>query len=476
MTETTRIEKDSLGELEVPAGAYYGIQTLRSSRNFPISGLRPDPALIAAMIQIKKAAARTNASLGGLPEEKTAAIVQACDEVLSGKWRDQFIVDVFQMGAGTSLHMNCNEVLANRASEILGGRLGEYHPVHPNDDVNQGQSTNDVFPTAMRLSLLRLLGDSLEGSLDELAAAFARKGGEFHDIVKSGRTHLQDAPPVRLGGEFKAYAGALSKARESVTRAAGALRELGLGGSAVGTGLNTCRDYPALVVEHLSRSTGFSLTLTPDLQEAMQSMRPFAEVSASLRNLALELNRIANDLRLLASGPRTGFSEIRLPAVAPGSSIMPGKVNPSMLEMLNMVCFQVFGCDGAVSAAVQAGQLELNVMMPVIAFNLHFMIRILGNAVREVRIRCIEGIAADPDRCRDYAHHSLGLAAALTPQLGYAKASEIARQAVEEGKSLVEVISEQGLFSREELEGLLEPERLTEPAPCRPENKGEEGD
>jgi aspartate ammonia-lyase len=476
MTEKTRIEKDSLGELEVPAGAYYGIQTLRAGRNFPISGLRSDPALVEALIQIKKAAALSNASLGHLSEDRAAAVVQACDEVLSGKWRDQFIVDVFQMGAGTSLHMNCNEVLANRASEILGGGLGEYRLVHPNDDINKGQSTNDVFPTAMRLSVLRLLRDNLRGALEELAASFTRKGEEFRDIVKSGRTHLQDAPPVRLGGEFKAYARTLEKARESVSRAADSLRELGIGGSAVGTGLNTCRDYPELMVEHLSRLTELSLTASPDLQEAMQSMHPFSEISAALRNLALELNRIANDLRLLASGPRTGFSEISLPAVAPGSSIMPGKVNPSMLEMLNMVCYQVFGCDGAVSAAVQAGQLELNVMMPVIAFNLHFMIRILGNALREVRKRCIEGIEADPDRCRNYAFHSLGIAAALTPQLGYAKASEIAKRAAAGGESLVDIVLEKGLFTREELESLLDPGRLTEPGPCRPKNENAERD
>lgn len=476
MTNDTRVETDSLGELEVPAGAYYGIQTLRASRNFPISGLRSDPAMIDAMMLIKKAAAQTNVSLGFLSEETADAVIQACDEVLAGKWRDQFIVDVFQMGAGTSLHMNCNEVLANRASEILGGKLGEYSLVHPNDDVNKGQSTNDVFPAAMSISVLRLLGGSLEERLAALADAFARKGEEFHGIVKSGRTHLQDAPPVRLGREFQAYSRTLEKAREAVSRAADPLGELGIGGSAVGTGLNTCRDYPKTVVEYLSRLTGFDLSPSPDLQESMQSMHGFAGVSAALRNLALELNRIANDLRLLASGPRTGFSEILLPAVAPGSSIMPGKVNPSMLEMLNMVCFQVIGCDGAVSGAVQAGQLELNVMMPVIAFNLHFMIRILGNALREVREHCIEGITADPVRCRDHAHHSLGIAAALSPHLGYTKASEIAKQAIAEGKSLIEVLAEQGLFSREELENLLDPERLTEPGPCRSDKKKKERD
>jgi aspartate ammonia-lyase len=467
MTKNPRMEKDSLGEMEVPAEAYYGIQTVRAAQNFPISGLRADPALIEAVMQIKKAAALTNASLGRLDEDKAGAIDSACEEVLGGRFRDQFIVDVFQMGAGTSFHMNCNEVLANRASEILGGQKGEYSPVHPNDHVNMGQSTNDVFPTALRLSVLFLLRDTLYPELDALAAAFRAKGKEFDGVLKSGRTHLQDAAPVRLGQEFTAYGLTLDKCRDALIRSADSLLELGMGGSAVGTGLNTCREFPELVAGFLSRLLDMGLRPADHLQETMQSMRPFAEVSSALRNLCLELNRIANDLRLLSSGPRTGLAEIVLPPVAPGSSIMPGKVNPSMLEMLNMVCYQVIGCDTAVSGAVQAGQLELNVMVPVIAFNLHFMIRILGNALREVRSRCIEGIRADPERCRKYAEESIGLMTALSPHLGYAAASEIAREAVARGISLVDVIVERGLYSEDELSRLLDPGRMTGLKDCK---------
>jgi aspartate ammonia-lyase len=476
MTKNTRREKDTLGELEVPAEAYYGIQTVRAAQNFPISGLRADPALIEAAIRIKKAAALANASLGCLDEDKAGAIDQACDEVLSGRFRDQFIVDVFQMGAGTSFHMNCNEVLANRASEILGGNRGEYREVHPNDHVNRGQSTNDVFPTALRLSALALLRDLLYPALSELASAFAAKGKEFDGILKSGRTHLQDAAPVRLGQEFTAYGLTLDKCRDALIRAADSLLELGIGGSAVGTGLNTCRHFPERMAGHLSRLTDMGLYSTPNLQESMQSMRPFAEVSASLRTLCLELGRIANDLRLLSSGPRTGLAEIVLPPAAPGSSIMPGKVNPSMLEMLNMVCFQVIGCDTALSAAVQAGQLELNVMMPVIAFNLLFMIRILGNAMEKVASLCIAGIQADAARCQHYAEESIGLMTALSPHLGYAAASEIAREAVARRMSLVDVIVERGLYSEDELRRLLDPSRMTGPEDCRPDKDEDESD
>ncbi len=474
MSEKTRIEKDSLGEVAVPVEAYYGGQTMRALHNFPISGLRAVPAMVEAVMMIKKAAVLANLELERIERIPAEAIAQACDEVLAGKFRDQFVVDVFQMGAGTSFHMNCNEVLANRAEEILGGRRGEYLRVHPNDHVNLGQSTNDVFPTAMRLSVLLLLRSDLYPHLEGISEAFEKKGEEFDAILKSGRTHLQDAPPIRLGREFKAYGLTLHKNRDSLEHAVGSLLELGIGGSAVGTGLNTCRGYIELVVERLAVGTGLELRRAPDLQEAMQSMRPFAEVSSALRNLCLELNRIANDLRLMASGPRTGWGEITLPPVAPGSSIMPGKVNPSMLEMLNMVCYQVIGGDTAVSGAVQAGQLELNVMMPVIAFNLQFMIRILGNALREVRRRCIEGIQADPDRCLRYAHESLGMAMALSPSLGYAGAAEIAKEAVSRGKSLIDVLIERGLYSKEELKKILDPAGMTEPSPCRRDPGGQD--
>lgn len=456
-----RIEKDILGELPVPAEAYYGVHTKRSSLNFPISGQRLHSALIEGMVYVKKACVRANADLGKLDRDVADAITQSCEEILAGKFRDQFIVDVFQMGAGTSFHMNCNEVLANRAEEILGGEKGHYRLVHPNDHVNMGQSTNDVFPTAMRLAILFLLNNDFFASLENFANSFLKKAREFDSILKSGRTHLQDAAPLRLGQEFKAYGITLRKCRDFITNASLSLLPLGIGGSAVGTGLNTSPGFAEKVVAHLSLWTDLDLSRAEDLRESMQSMRPMAEVSAGLRNLALELNRIANDLRLLSSGPRTGLAEIQLPAVAPGSSAMPGKVNPSMLEMLNMVCFQVVGCDSAVSGAVQAGQLELNVMMPVIIFNLCFMIDILGHAMTEVKKRCIDGIQANAERCLFYAEESLALVTALSPHIGYALASEVAKEAHRTGKSIAEVTEEKSLLSREKIRDILNPENMT---------------
>lgn len=456
-----RKEKDSLGELPVLAEAYYGVQTVRASQNFPISGLKNHEAMVDGVMCIKKACALTNADLNRLDDDKARAIVQACDEVLAGQFRDQFIVDVFQMGAGTSFHMNCNEVIANRAEEILGGNKGQYRLIHPNDHVNMSQSTNDVFPTAMRLAVLFLLRKEFYSPLKDLAGSFSEKAEEFDNILKSGRTHLQDAAPIRLGQEFKAYGIAVSKCQFFLIRASQSLLPLGIGGSAVGTGLNTAPGYAAAVVKRLSAMTGLELTTSEDMREAMQSMRPMAEVSSALKNLALELTRIANDLRLLASGPKTGLAEISLPAVAPGSSAMPGKVNPSMLEMLNMVCNQVIGCDLAVSGAVQAGQLELNVMMPVIAFNLCFMIEILGHAMSEVKSRCIDGIHANEEQCRKYAEESLALATALSPHIGYMRAAVAVKEALRTGKSLAEVVREQGLLSREKIEKILDPRRMT---------------
>lgn len=456
-----RIEKDFLGELHVPADAYYGVHTQRSSLNFPISGLRLHSALIDGMVYVKKATAMANAELGKLDKRIADAINQSCEEILAGKLRDQFIVDVFQMGAGTSFHMNCNEVLANRAEEILGGEKGQYRLVHPNDHVNMGQSTNDVFPTAMRLGILFLFKNVFSASLENLYNSFLNKAQEFDSILKSGRTHLQDAAPIRLGQEFKAYGISIRKCGDFLTNALRSFLELGIGGSAVGTGLNTPPDYAEKVVCYLSEWTGFDLVPAEDLRESMQSMRPMAEVSGGLRNLALELTRIANDLRLLSSGPRTGLAEIQIPAVAPGSSAMPGKVNPSMLEMLNMVCYQVVGCDLAVSGAVQAGQLELNVMMPVIAFNLCFMIDILGHAMAEVKKRCIDGIQANVDRCLRYAEESLALAMAFSPHIGYAKASEVAKEAFRAGKSIAEVTEEMGLLSKDKIKEILDLKNMT---------------
>jgi aspartate ammonia-lyase len=463
MKTRMRIEEDTLGKVQVPEEAYYGIQTQRASQNFQISGLRAHPLMVKSMILIKKAAALSHLELGKLEKRKVDAIMKACDEILKGKLMDQFIVDVFQMGAGTSFHMNGNEVLANRAEEILGGKRGEYRIVHPHDHVNMGQSTNDVYPAAMHLAALFLLKDLLFTALKEIEDSFRAKADEFDSVIKSGRTHLQDAPPLRLGQEFKAYAQTLAKCRAFVDNASQSLLELGLGGSAVGTGLNTIPGYSKLAVKHLSRMTGFALKRAEDLREAMQSMRPIAEVSSALRNLALEMNRISNDLRLLSSGPKTGLAEISLPPIAPGSSMMPGKVNPSMLEMMNMVCYQVIGCDLVISGAVQAGQLELNVMMPVMAFNLIFMIQIMGNALKQLKEKCIDGIKANVEQCRMYAESSMGLATALSPYLGYDRVAELAKEAFRTGKSLVEVIEEKAVFNKEEIRKILDLKRMTEP-------------
>lgn len=459
MTNTRR-ERDFLGERKLPADAYWGVQTLRASENFPISGLRAHPVFIVAMAMVKHAAAQVNAAAGRLPPTAAQAIVAAAKDVIDGHLHDQFIVDVFQAGAGTSFHMNMNEVLANRALELLEKPRGDYNTIHPNDHVNLGQSTNDVYPTAMRLAALMLL-EKLYPVVERAAAAFERKGQEFAAIVKSGRTHLQDAAPLTLGAEFHAYALTIERCLGALRTNADALHELGIGGTAVGSGLTAHRGYREDVVRCLAEMTGLPLRPAPDTFEAMQSMACFVQVSASLRTLALELIRIANDLRLLASGPNTGLAEITLPPVQPGSSIMPGKVNPVMAEMLDMVCFQVAGNDTAISLAAQAGQLELNVMMPAINYALLMSLEILTNGLRVFTEKCVEGITADPERCQRYAHGSLGLATLLKPIIGYQNASELARQALRTGRSIVDLAVEKGLLTREVLEKLLAPDRMT---------------
>ncbi|MFP4380480.1 MAG: aspartate ammonia-lyase [Candidatus Sumerlaeia bacterium] len=460
-----RIESDSLGDMEVPKSAWYGCQTQRAIENYPISGLRHEGVFIRAFVYLKKAAALANAELSAITREQGDAIAKACDEVLrEGKWMDQFVVDVFQMGAGTSFHMNVNEVLANRANVLMGGNLGEYDRVNPNNHVNFGQSTNDAFPTAMRLAVLMATRDVLHPVLLKFEKALREKGHEFDDILKSARTHLQDAVPIRLGQEFTAYAEAIRKCHVCVDVARLSCAELGIGGSAAGTGLNTAPGYRERILEILQEETGISeLKPARDMREAMQSQRPMAEMSASLRNLALEVGRICNDLRLLSSGPTTGLAEIDLPAVAPGSSIMPGKVNPSMLEMMNMVCFQVVGCDATISQAVAAGQLELNVMMPVMQFNVLFAIRILSNGLEQLRARCIEGITAKPERCKRYAEGSMGLATALNPSIGYANAARLAKQALAENRPIPEIVRELKIMSDEDLKRVLDPIKMTEP-------------
>jgi aspartate ammonia-lyase len=458
----TRIEKDSLGQKEVPAEAYYGLQSVRAMENFPISGLRMHPRMVEAIVMVKKAAALANSDLGLLKPEVSKAIAAAADEIIAGKLRDQFVVDVYQMGAGTSFNMNANEVLANRAIEILGGKIGDYALVHPNDHVNMAQSTNDVIPTAMRVAA-RLLLRELLLVLKDLETALAAKAKEFDGILKSARTHLQDAVPIRLGQEFAAYAATIGKCHERIAAAGRSLEELGIGGSAAGTGLNTHPQYRFKLVEHLRAWTKIDWRNAPDMREAMQSNLPIAEASSALRLLAIELTRICNDLRLLASGPTTGFAEIVLPAVQPGSSIMPGKVNPSMAEMLNMVCFQVIGNDLTVSMAVQAGQLELNVMMPVMAYNLHQSVEILKNALRVFVDRCIVGIVADADRCRRYAESSMALATALNTYVGYARAAEVVKHALREQKTIIDVVREEKLLTETQIAQILDPLKLTEP-------------
>ncbi len=457
MTTKMRTEKDSLGELQVPADAYYGIQTQRAVENFPISDWKADPIFIWATIAIKKAAALSNMEAGSLDKKIGQAIVKAADEILSGKLLDQFMVDVHQAGAGTSHNMNANEVLANRAAEILGKPKGQYTTVHPNDHVNMGQSTNDVFPTAMRLAALRHL-QAFFPELEALHEAFDKKSKEFKKIIKSGRTHLQDAVPVTLGQEFSGYAKSLKRACERIDEAGEGLLHLGIGGSAAGTGLNTVPGYREKIVQKLRDITGLEVEGSDNLFYSMQSMSDFVSVSGEIRNLALELIRIANDIRLLSSGPRTGFDELFLPAVQPGSSIMPGKVNPVMAENMDMVCFQVVGNDHAIAMASQAGQLELNVMMPLINFNLLTSIRVLRNAMKAFRTRCIEGIRANAERCKYYAENSLGIATALNPYLGYRAAAEVVKESVKTGKMVRQIIEEKKLLSKEKLDHVLSPE------------------
>ena len=461
-SQNMRLEKDSIGPKEIPADVYYGIQTARAVENYPISGMRAHPTLIRAIGMVKRAAAEANKELGLVDAKQGDAIMAAAQEVIDGKWNPQFVVDVFQAGAGVSFHMNSNEVIANRAVELLGGKLGDYTVVHPNDHVNYGQSTNDVFPTSMRLATLLEL-EKLYPVLESLAAAFEAKGKEFHHIMKSGRTHMQDAVPMRLGQEFAAYGMAIRKSITSIRHAADSLRELGLGGSAVGTGINTHPAYREKAIANLARISGQKVVPAADMRWAMQSNACMAEVSGSLRNLALEIIRISTDLRLLASGPNTGFYEINLPALQPGSSIMPGKINPVMPELAAMVSFQVIGNDTAVAYAVQAGQLELNVMMPTMAYNVLQSITILTNMLRVFTDKLVVGITANEKRASFYAQSTVALATALNPYIGYAKAAEIAKESVATGRSIIDIARDKKLLSEKEIEEILDPVNMTEP-------------
>src|SRR5438477_1410420 len=460
MTQT-RIERDPLGELPVPTDALWGIQTERARNNFPISHLRPLPTFVDACIWIKKAAALTHRETGRLEKKLADAIIRAADEVLAGVHREHFVVDPYQAGAGTSHNMNCNEVLANRANELLGGKRGEYKPVHPNDHVNMAQSTNDVIPTAIRLGALAQLAP-LVGALDRLSGALLAKGEAFDAIVKSGRTHLQDATPVRLGQEFVAYGHTVERNRDRITRAAEDLRDLGIGGTAVGTGLNAEPEYPQRMVVHLQTISRIELREGDDSVQLMHSMGDATAFSGALRTYAVDLGKIVSDLRLMASGPRTGFAEIMLLAVQPGSSIMPGKVNPSIAEMVNQVCYQVIGNDVTVAAAAEAGQLELNVMMPVIAHNLLSSMMILTNATRVLAERCVEGIQADAAQCAHWLERSPALVTALAPKIGYAEAAKLAKEAVAKNVTVRQLVMEKGLLKGKELDEVLDLRAMTE--------------
>ncbi len=460
MTDKTRTEKDSLGTKEVPADAYYGIQTLRAVENFPISGLRAHPRLIRAYAAIKKACALANRDLGVLDKKLARAIVSAADEVLAGRWDGEFVVDVYQAGAGTSFNMNANEVISNRAAELLGAPRGEYKAVNPNDHVNMAQSTNDTFPTATFVATFWQIRDLLP-ALDSLAAAFAAKAAQFRKHLKSARTHLQDAVPITLGQEFAAYAAALRACAGELERRSELLRGVALGGTAAGTGTNTAPGFRRKAVKHLASVTGLPLVPAADPRMGLQSHQPLAAVSGGLRDLALELIRIANDLRLMCSGPTTGFAEIVLPAVQPGSSIMPGKVNPSIPECLNMVAFQIVGRDHAVALAAQAGQMDLNVMTPLSAYNLLDSTQLLINFLPVVEKRCVRGIAADRDQCRRYFESSLSLATLLNPIIGYARSAEVFKEALARQLTVPQVVLEKGILSKKKLDALLDPAAVT---------------
>lgn len=458
----TRIEKDSLGEINIPFESYYGVQTQRAVHNFPVSGWKAHPVMVDAYVYIKKAAAITNAELGLLNKKIAGAIVKAADEVLSGKHRDHFVVDVYQAGAGTSHNMNTNEVLANRGIEILKGKRGDYSIINPNDHVNMAQSTNDTFPTAMRLASL-IMVKRLLPVINKFRKTLEKKSREFSKVIKSGRTHLQDAAPITLGQEFEGYAEIVSRHYELIAASQKHLAELGIGGTAVGTGLNTHAKYRPLMAKNLSKVTGLKLKPAKNYFEAMQSMLPFMELSSAINNFAIDMTKITNDLRLLASGPTTGFAEIIMPAVQPGSSIMPGKVNPSMAEMMNQVLYQVMGNNHTVMMCSQAGQLELNVMMPVMIFNIVWMIEILKNALNVFDDKCVAGLIADEKKCRDYAEKSISIVTALNPIIGYARAAEIAKESVKTHRSIMDVIRSKNIMPEKELNKVLDLMKLTKP-------------
>ncbi len=457
-----RTEKDSLGEVQVPAQAYYAAQTQRAVENFPVSGLRPYPAFIWSIAVVKRSAAAVHKDLGLLDAKLADAIIQAGDEVIAGQFNDQFVVDPFQAGAGTSHNMNCNEVMANRANEILGyGLDARDKPVHPNDHVNMAQSTNDTIPTAIRLGALWRL-DELIATLQTCVATFRAKAAEADDVVKSGRTHLQDAVPIRLGQEFGAYATAIERDIEKIKMAADGLRRLGIGGTANGTGLNAHPEYHARMVKQLSELTGLTLYESDDLFESMQSMQDATFFASALRTTAQDFTRIANDIRLLSSGPTTGLAEITCPTVQPGSSIMPGKVNPVLAEMLNMAMFHVMGNDLTIMLSAQAGQLELNVMMPIIAHNLNEMMHVMIGAVNAFTEKCVAGLIINHEQAEAWLAKNPILVTALNPIIGYIKGAEVAKKALAENRSIRDVVVDLGYMTADEAADALDAYAMTE--------------
>ncbi|WP_461211390.1 aspartate ammonia-lyase [Desulfocurvus sp. DL9XJH121] len=463
-----RVEKDSLGTREIPADCYYGIQTMRAVENYcltriPISHY---PMFIYSLAYIKRAAAAANASLGLLDPELAMAIQRACDDILDDQLHDQFVVDVIQGGAGTSTNMNANEVVANRALEILGREKGDYAFLSPNTHVNMSQSTNDVYPTALRITLILKIRSLLE-ELDDLALAMEHKGREFSDVLKMGRTQLQDAVPMTLGQEFMAWGVTIREDMQRLAEAQSLVHEINMGGTAIGTGLNAHPDYRRSVTEYLVAATALPLVSAQDLVEATQDTGAYVQLSGVLKRVGVKLSKICNDLRLLSSGPRCGLNEINLPAMAPGSTIMPGKVNPVIPEVVNQVAFTVIGGDTTVTMAAEAGQLELNVMEPVIAHTLFSNLDLLINACRTLREKCVTGITANRERCRDLVQCSIGLATALNPYIGYERACDVAKRALAEDRSVADIVLEEGILSEEELEDILRPENMIAPRPFR---------
>ncbi|MDT3493288.1 aspartate ammonia-lyase [Bacillus toyonensis] len=461
-TKDIRIEKDFLGEKEVPSVAYYGVQTLRAVENFPITGYRIHPSLITAMAIVKKAAALANMDTGYLAKNIGQEIAEAAQEIVDGKFHDQFIVDPIQGGAGTSINMNTNEVIANRALERMGYEKGEYAKISPNTHVNMAQSTNDAFPTGIHIATLMMLEELLI-TMEELHAAFRTKAKEFDHVIKMGRTHLQDAVPIRLGQEFEAYSRVLERDIKRIKQSRQHLYEVNMGATAVGTGLNANPTYIEQVVKHLRTFSGFPLVGAEHLVDATQNTDAYTEVSAALKVCMMNMSKIANDLRIMASGPRVGLAEIQLPARQPGSSIMPGKVNPVMAEVINQVAFQVIGNDHTICLASEAGQLELNVMEPVLVFNLIQSISIMNNGFRVFREYCIKGITANEELLKRYVEKSVGIITAVNPHIGYEAASRIAREAIETGKSVRELCLEHGVLTEEELDIILDPFEMTHP-------------